>query len=214
MIVVHGRLTSSNVQPVLWLINELGLDYERRDVGGVFGGANTPEFLKMNPMGRIPVIQDGALTLFESQAILRYLAAEYGQGAVWADSASERARIDQWMEWAKTSVAPNVVYRIFWQLVRTPSAVRKLDDLHQGIEETKKVMLIANHRLSEHKWLAGEHISLADFSFAASLFRYFTLDFDKADTPHLNAYYERLTLREAYRNNVMIPYDSLRVEGA
>ncbi len=214
MIIIHGRKTSSNVQPVLWLAEELGLDHEQRDIGGAFGGTDTDEFLAMNPMGRIPVIQDGDLSMFESQAILRYLAAGYGQGALWPSTPSARATIDQWMEWAKTSVAPNVVYRIFWQLVRTPAATRKHQDLEEGIAETKKVMTIAERRLAGSEWLAGDDISLADFSFAANLYRYFTLDFSKAETPYLEAYYKRLTERTAYRKHVMVPYDSLRVAGA
>ena len=124
MIRIHGRATSSNVQPVMWLSAELGLEVERLDVGGAFGGTDTADYLSMNPMGRIPVMQDGDLTLFESQAIMRYLGAQYGQDALWPATAAARAAPDMWMEWGKTSVGPEFNYKVFWQLVRTPATWR------------------------------------------------------------------------------------------
>ena len=78
MLVIHGRATSSNVQAVMWAVGEIGIEHRRLDVGGAFGGNQSSEFLEMNPMGRVPVIQDGDVTMFESQAILRYLAARHG----------------------------------------------------------------------------------------------------------------------------------------
>ena len=96
-LVLYGRATSSNVQAVMWGLAELGLDVERRDVGGRFGGNDTPEYRKMNPMGLIPVLQDGEVALFESAAILRYLDRRYGQGRLSTDD----PRGDSWAEWAK-----------------------------------------------------------------------------------------------------------------
>ena len=194
MITVHGRNTSSNVQPVIWLLNELDLPHERLDVGGAFGGTDTPEYRAMNPMGLIPSLQDGEVTMFESQAILRYLAAHYG-GRFWPADAVARAPAEQWMEWAKTSVAPLVVYKIFWQLVRTASDQRDHAALNEAVASTAQVMAVAEAQLGRHDWLAGPEMTLADFSFGAQLYRYFTLPFERADLPKLAAYYERLCAR-------------------
>ncbi len=214
MIRIHGRRTSSNVQPVMWICAELGLDVERIDAGGAFGGTDTPEYLAMNPMGRIPVMQDGDLTMFESQAILRYLAAEYGRDALWAGSARDRAVQDMWMEWAKLTVSLEFNYKIFWQLVRTPAAERDHALVEEGIRAMHRLMPIAEARIARDGWLAGETISLADFTFGVQLYRYYAVDFDRPETPHVDAYYARLRDRAPYRDHAMVPFDSLRAAGA
>ncbi len=214
MIRIHGRATSSNVQPVMWLASELGLDVERLDVGGAFGGTDTPDYLAMNPMGKIPVMQDGDLTLFESQAIMRYLAAQYGQDALWPATPAARAMGDMWMEWAKTSVGPEFNYKVFWQLVRTPASARDAALVQSGVMACAHLMPIANRQIEQFGWLAGEIISLADFTLGAQLYRYYTLDFEKPDTPALDEYYTRLTNRPAYAEHVMVSYEPLRVAGA
>lgn len=213
MITIHGRKTSSNVQPVLWLLAELGLPFDRLDVGGAFGGTDTVDYLAKNPMGLIPVLEDGDVTMFESQAILRYLAARHG-AQFWPTDAMARATVDQWMEWAKTTIAPNVVYKVFWQLVRTPADTRNHALLDEGMATLRNVMAIAETQLSRHDWLAGPEISLADFTFGAQLFRYFTLPFERADLPALAAYYARLSERAAYAEQIMVSYEPLRVPGA
>ena len=213
MITVHGRNTSSNVQPVLWLLSELDLPFKRLDVGGAFGGTDTPEYRAMNPMGLIPTIEDGDVTLFESQAILRYLGARHGE-ALWPTDPIARAPVDQWMEWSKTTVAPTVVYKVFWQLVRTSAADRDHEMLDGAIASLRQIMAVAEGQLAKHDWLAGPDISLADISFGAQLYRYFTLPFERADLPALAAYYKRLSARPAYAETVMVSYEPLRVAGA
>ncbi len=213
MITVYGRNTSSNVQPVIWLLSELNLTHKRLDVGGSFGGTDTPDYRKKNPMGLIPSLEDGDVTMFESQAIMRYIASRYGD-EFWPSDPITRAPADQWMEWAKTTVAPNVVYKVFWQLVRTPAAQRDHATLDEAVATLRQIMAIADQQLSKHDWLAGDTMSLADIAFGAQLFRYFTLPFDRADLTALSAYYSRLTERPAYAEHVMVSYESLRAPGA
>ena len=88
----------------MWAVAEMGIPHERYDVGGVFGGKNTPEFLAKNPNGCVPVIEDGEVTMFESQAIIRYLAAKHGEESLWSSDPVYRAPIDQWMDWSKINV--------------------------------------------------------------------------------------------------------------
>jgi len=104
VLTVWGRKSSFNVQKVMWLVGELGITHEHMPAGGDFGGLDTPAFLAMNPHGHVPVIRDGDVVVWESHAILRYLAAAYGQGRFWTDSPAERSQADRWMDWSQASL--------------------------------------------------------------------------------------------------------------
>jgi len=119
MLQVWGRNTSSNVQALMWCIGELGLEYHRYDIGHNYGGNDTPEFLAMNPNGLVPVLRDqNGSALFETGAILRYLSGKYAVAPFWPEDINQRAHVDIWAEWAKTSVAAGFTAPIFWQVVR------------------------------------------------------------------------------------------------
>lgn len=121
MLELWGRETSSNVQAVRWALLELGLPFVRHDVGGEYGGLDTPEFRALNPVGKIPVLVDDGLPVFESAAILRFLGARYGDDNFWPDDLVERTRVDVLAEWAKQDVANQFTGPIFWRVVRTPA---------------------------------------------------------------------------------------------
>lgn len=214
MLTIHGRATSSNVQAVMWTVAELGLEHERRDVGGAFGGNRAPAFLAMNPMGRVPVLEDTDMTLFESQAIIRYLAAKHGAEQLWPSDPGRRAQVDQWMEWAKVNVAPVVIYKVFWQLIRTSAADRDHNRVAEGVAELKQLMGIADAQIARYGWLAGPAFTLADISFGTNLYRYYTVPFERPPLPKLAAYYDRLCARPAYAEHAMVSFESLRVPGA
>jgi len=210
MITVHGRATSSNVQIVMWAAGELRLPHRRLDVGGSFGGNDTPEYLAMNPNGLVPTIQDGDVTLFESAAILRYLGAKYGNEPFWPKDAGKRARLDQWAEWGRTSLTPPMG-QIFGQLVRTRASERNAATV-AGLEaQLRRLAGIADKRIGKGPWLSGADFTFADLPFAHQLYRYFTMSFDRAETPNLVAYYERLKGRPAFAEYVMVSYEPLRV---
>lgn len=211
-LIIHGRKTSSNVQTVMWAVGELTLDHERLDIGGAFGGNDTDAYLAMNPMGLVPTLQDGPLTLFESCAIVRYLGARYGDQTFWPDDPAERARLDQWAEWAKGTFSRTLQYEIFWTLIRTPRAERDADALAAGVRTIARFAAMLDARLGNGPYLAGADLSFADIIVGHILFRYYTLDFDRAQTPHLDAYYKRLSDRQAFRDHVMVDYSSLKVE--
>jgi len=214
MITVWGRATSSNVQVVMWAVGELGLQHERLDWGGKFGGNDDPDYRAMNPMGLVPTLRDGDVVMFESQAILRYLAARYGDGDFWPADPAKRGPLDMWSEWAKTSLVPPLVYNVFWQLVRTPKAERSQAAIDEGAAKLKTLAGIIDRRLGAGPFLGGEKLCFADISLGGALYRYYTLDFKRAKTPNLDAYYARLQERPAYREHVMVSYESLRAPGA
>src|SRR5262245_18474713 len=120
MLTVWERSSSFNVQKVMWLVGELGLEHRHVDAGGRFGGLDTPEFRAMNPHGRVPVVEDGGSIVWESHAILRYLAARYGRGRFWSDDAGIRSQVDRCMDWAQTRLQPDFLMGIFWGFYRTP----------------------------------------------------------------------------------------------
>ena len=211
-LIVHGRATSSNVQTVMWAVGELGLDHERRNVGGAFGGTDTVEYRAMNPMGLVPTLQDGDVILFESCAIVRYLGARYGDEKFWPSDPAERAALDQWAEWGKGTFGRSVVYDVFWTLIRTPSAERNMEALAAGIKSISGLARILDQRLGDGPYLAGDDLSFADIVVGHVLFRYYTLDFERVDTPNLDAYYQQLTNRPAYQEHVMVDYSSLKAD--
>ena len=96
MLKIWGRNNSINVQKVMWAVGELGLDCERVDIGGEYGGLNTTDYGTMNPNRRVPTLQDGAFTLWESNVIVRYLAAKHGAGGLWPVVLEKRAVAEQW----------------------------------------------------------------------------------------------------------------------
>lgn len=211
MLKIWGRATSSNVQAVMWGVAEMGLPHERLDIGHRFGGNTTPEFLAMNPNGRVPVVQDGTdPPLFESAAILRYLANRYAPADLWPSDPAARAQVDQWAEWAKLNVALPVV-AVFWGVVRTPADQRNAQTIARDIAEVEKNLSIAEARLTRHAWLAGDNFTLADIAFGTPLFRYYEMDIPRAPLPALRGYYDRLCARPTYAQHVMVSFDDLRV---
>ncbi|MGN6548621.1 MAG: glutathione S-transferase family protein [Pararhizobium sp.] len=212
MITVYGRANSSNVQAVMWTIGELGLAHERLDYGHVHGGTDTPEFRAMNPNGLVPVIRDGDdAPLFESGAIVRYLATRYGGDPFWPRDAAARAQVDKWAEWAKAVVTRAFTVPIFWAVVRTPSEKRDPAAIARSLAQLDKKLDIAEAELAAHRYLAGDAFTVADIQLGHLLYRYFDIDIARPVRPALEAYYRGLTERQAYREHVMISYEELKV---
>jgi glutathione S-transferase len=215
MITVYGRATSSNVQAVMWGLGELGLSHERLDYGHSFGGLDSPEFRALNPHGLIPVIRDGDLTVWESCAILRYLAARYGDGgAFWPKDPAARAGVDMWAEWGKTLFCTEFTGPIFWARVRTAAKDRNEAALTAALARFEDRLNALGAQLDAHPFVCGADFTLADIVIGHVLFRWFDIDVPRQKRPRVEAYYRRLAERPAYREHVMIPYDSLRAEGA
>jgi glutathione S-transferase len=154
MLKIWGRLSSINVQKVVWTCDELGLEYERTDAGGSFGINNTPEYLAKNPNGLVPVIEEDGFVLYESNAIVRYLAAKYGSGKLWPADPRARADADRWMEWQATGFTP-AMWAAFWQLVRTAPEKRDAAGIQASVAKTKKLAAILDHHLRDREHLAA-----------------------------------------------------------
>ena len=214
MLTVWGRKTSSNVQALMWCIGELGLPYTRHDIGHRYGGNDTAAFLAMNPNGVVPVLRDGdAEPLWETGAILRYLAGSYGAAPFWPVDGLARAQIDKWAEWSKINLTLNFSGPIFGPLVRTAPASRDPAAIARAVTKLDGILAIAEAQLARGSFLAGNDFTLADIQFGHLLFRYFDISIPRPDRPALRCYYEALTARPAYREHVMVSYEELRVTG-
>lgn len=209
MIKVYGRATSGNVQLVVWALAELGVPFERIDAGFGFGGTDTPEYLAMNPNGLVPAFQDEHVTMFESAAIVRYVAARHGRFPFWPEDPVARAPIDMWAEWAKSTLHPSFLLTVFWPALQDrfdPESEASRKAL-AGVERNLDIL---EGRLGDGPWLLGADFTAADLPMGTMLFRYYTVDIPRPDRPRLAAYYERLKARPAYAEHVMVPLDSLK----
>ena len=211
-ITVWGRKTSVNVQTVMWALAELGVECERLDFGGAFGGTDTAEYRAMNPNGLVPVIRDKGQFLWESAAIVRYLGAAYGDEKFWPADPLKRAAQDKWSEWIKTTFGPTFLTGVFWPMIAVKPERRDETALAAAVGRLKTFAGMLDARLAEGDYLGGDAPCFADMVVGAPLYRYFDLDIPRAETPHLRAYYDRLAARPAYAEHVMVSYDSLRAK--
>lgn len=204
MIEIWGRRSSSNVQKVLWAAAELGLDFKRHTVGGSFGGNATASYLAMNPNGLIPVLQDGEITMFESNAIVRYLAARHGAGGLRPSDPAELAAAEQWMEWQQTTATPPIS-AIFWNNVRVGPRKRNAKVVAANEEKLFGVLGIAEAHLARNAYFAGQRFSMADIVLGIMFWRYQALECRKPETPNLMRWFESLKTRKPYQDWVMVP---------
>lgn len=212
MLTIWGRKTSSNVQALMWCVGELGLDYDRHDVGHIYGVNDTAAFLAMNPNGTVPVLRDGAgPTIWETGAILRYLAARYGAEDFWPSDPVRRAVIDQWAEWAKVNVTLAFTGPVFWRVVRTAPSQQDGAAIHAALVKLDSLLAIAEAQLGRTGFLAGPSLNLADIQFGHVLFRYFDIEITRPHWPNIERYYRALCERPAFREHVMVSYEALRV---
>ena len=210
MIKVWGRKSSSNVQSVLWCLAELDLEFSRIDAGFTYGLVNSDAYLAMNPNATVPTLQDGDQpAIWESAAIIRYLAASYGSSPFWPEHAAERVVVDQWAEWSKVNVAANFTSPLFWQLVRTPKQKRNPSSIELARAKLTHYLEIADTQLSANTYLAGEDFTLADIQFGHCLYRYFEIDLDRKPLPHINRYYDLLRERPPFQEHVQVDYSEL-----
>jgi glutathione S-transferase len=210
MLTVWGRRSSFNTQKVMWLIGELGLPHEHVEWGGRFGGLDDPAFLAMNPHGRIPVIRDDDVAVWESHTVLRYLAARHGLGRFWSDDPVSRARVDGWMDWSQTALQPDFLMGVFWGFFRTPPEQRNWPAINAALARTAFHLRKLDRLLQGRTFLLGETLSLADITAGTSLYRYFELEIERPSLPQVERWYRMLQQRTAYREHVMLGFEELR----
>lgn len=201
---IWGRMSSINVQKVVWTARELGLAFERIDAGGAFGGNRTPEYLRMNPNGKIPVIDDDGFVLWESNAIVRYLAARHGAGTLWPNEPRQRADADRWMDWQATELTP-AMRNAFMQLVRTAPESRSQPLIDESNAATEPLLAILDGHLAGRHYLCAQQFTVADIAVGASVHRWFGLPQRHLDRPNVRGWYRRLMTRPAVAGVLTLP---------
>jgi len=199
---IWGRLNSINVQKVAWVADELGIPYERIDAGRQFGFPS--HYSSINPFSLIPAIEDDGFILFESNTIVRYLAVKHSQKVqLLPDSLHKRFETEKWMDWAATGLAVPMT-TVFLQLIRTPVEKRDGNAIETARLEAEKNFLVAEGVLGKSSYLTGDAFSVADIVFGCFVHRWFHLPITRPNVPNLEAYYQRLKLREPYQKNVAV----------
>jgi glutathione S-transferase len=209
MLKIWGRRNSFNVQKVMWLVGELELEHQRIDAGGSFGGLDQPEFLQMNPHGRVPVVDDDGVIVWESHSIIRYLSAKYGRGSFWSEEPAQRSLADRWMDWSLATLQPDFM-DLFWSFYRTPAEKRDRPRVDTLVARCAEHFRLLDRQLAGKSGLGEGPLGMADIPAGTALYRYFELQIERPAVPNVTAWYERLQLRAPYRQHVMIPFDDLR----
>ena len=203
MLKILGRATSSNVQKVVWLCNEIGLPFERTDVGGPFGGNDQPDYLALNPNGVIPTVDDDGFVLWESNSIVRYLAEKHAAGTrFWPEDLRERASAGRWMDWSTSTLAGRHV-PVYQGLIRTPEEKRDHDRIAAARELWSKANAILDSWLSTHAYLSGSEFGIGDIPAAPFTHRWFNLDIEREDYPNLKRWYDAICERDAFCRSVI-----------
>jgi glutathione S-transferase len=204
MIKIWGRTDSSNVQKVLWCCGELGVEFERQDWGGKFGGNKDRDYLAMNPNGLVPTIKDGDFVLWESNSIMRYLNAKYGQGKLLPSTPEGMAQANRWMDWQLSVLNPSIV-PLFWNLIRTPEDKRDPKAVQSALDKTSAAWQMVENQLAQSAFVAGDNLSLGDIPVGVWAYRWFNLPIERPKQPHLENWYQRLKPRKPYQTHIMIP---------
>lgn len=186
-----GRLTSVNVQKAVWGLDEAGLPYERVAAGGAHGVVNDPGYRTLNPNGLVPTLEEDGFVLWESNAILRYLAATSPALALPADTRA-RAHVEQWVDWQATSFTP-AMRDAFWQLYRAAEPDRAL--IAASLEKSEAMAAILDRHLAERTYMVGEGFSIADIALGCAAHRWLNLPAERIERPALHRWYERVAAR-------------------
>jgi glutathione S-transferase len=203
MLTVWGRVNSINVQKVLWTLAEVGIDYRRIDAGMKFGVNNTPEYLAMNPNGLVPTIDDDGLILWESNVIVRYLAARYG-GALYPADLAARFSAERWMDWQATTFGIALT-PIFAGLIRKVTEYSAPETIAAARRKCESCLAILDHHLARHRYMNGDDFSMADIPVGATVNRWYRLPIEREPRPHVTRWLDTIAARPGFRAHLDLP---------
>jgi glutathione S-transferase len=201
MIHILGRDDSINVRKVLWCCEELGLAFEREDFGGPFGRTDTPEYLSLNPNGLVPTVLDDDVAVWESNTILRYLAAKYEGESYYGPDPDRRAQIEQWMDWQLSVVAPPMTL-VFINLIRLSEDERDMTAVEKNRELLARAMTLLDGELGDGPHILGRDFTLADIPLGVVVNRWFELPIRRERLDNLARYYGTLQERPGFKRFV------------
>jgi glutathione S-transferase len=204
MFKLWGRKDGSNVIKVTWCLGEIGVDYERIDWGGDFGGNDDPEYRAKNPNGRLPTLEEeNGFTLWESGAVTRYLCAKFSMGDLYPEDLQARAAADKWMDWSSINFAEfNSIY--LDQYFRVSDEERSAETINAAVTQTLPMLDILDKHLADNDYLGGDKLTMADFAAGSLIDRWIHWTPNRPSHANVEAYYERLAARPAYKEHVIV----------
>jgi glutathione S-transferase len=203
MIKIWGRKDGSNVVKAMWAVGELGLEHERIDWGGKFGGNDDPEYRAKNPNGRLPTLEEeDGFILWESGPVVRYLCAKHSMGNLCPDTLKGRAEAEKWMDWSSLNLA-NFNGVFLDQFFRAPKDERDPAKVDAAIEAASKMYDILENQLADRPYLCGDKFTMADIPAGSLTYRWMTWPDSIPSHPNVKAWYDRLAARPAYQKHVI-----------
>jgi len=208
MMRLWGRKSSINVQKVLWCLSELGLkegqDYERIDAGLQFGINRSPEFLKLNPNGLVPTLEDGDLTLWESNTIMRYLIRQYDEQGRFPSDITSQYGSEKWLDWQVGTLWP-ALRTPFLGLTRVPENERNYDAIKKGYQDANNLLAHLDTTLANHDYCSGKQFHIGDIALGLCAGRWILLDATfpektggRPDLKHVDAWLKRLSTKTVF----------------
>ena len=201
---ILGRKNSSNVMKVLWCCDEIGIPFDRLDVGGPFGYEHVENYSALNPNQRVPTIDDDGFILWESNVIVRYLAEKHSRGKLFPSDSETRWEAEKWMDWQQTSIRASMLI-VFRGLIRTPPEDRNPEAIENGRRAAAEAWGILDRHLLGRNFVTGDEFTMGDIPVGSDVYRWFTLDIERPPLPNLEEWYGRLCARKPYQTHCMLP---------
>ncbi len=195
MLKIWGRMSSINVKKVVWTAQELGLEFQRTEAGGLFGIVKTPDYMALNPNSLVPVIEDHGYVLWESNVIVRYLCAKHASGTLYPTELQERFDAERWMDWQQTTLNP-ASRPAFWQLIRTPPEQRQDHVIAESNAAVESLMATLDAHLAQRSYMVGERFTVADIPLACEVHRWFGLPQTRQNRPNIERWYDNIRARQ------------------
>jgi glutathione S-transferase len=199
MITLHANPYSPNSRKVHWALEEMGVPYTYKTVDLMKREQKTPEFLAMNPNGRVPVLDEDGFILYESNAILWYLGDKHGHGVIVPEDVRERAHIDQWMWWQASDFGPGIGRP--WLMKFQARFGRPFDETRHGelIQAATSPLALLDQHLAGRQFVVADRFTIADIALTESFGLCDDAGISRADLPNLNAWHARIIERPAFR---------------
>jgi glutathione S-transferase len=195
MLKLLGRATSGNVQKVLFFLEETGTPYEREDYGRQFENTMTPEYKALNPTSKVPTLVDGGTVIWESNTILRYLAATYAPQLT-GSTPAEKTDVERWMDFVLAAVNPGYLAAFKGAKLKPEE---RAPDYAEQVKDLGAQMKIIDGHLADRAFLALGKLTLADIALGPILKRCVDFPIERPGMPNLERWVAALSERPAFQ---------------